>query len=103
MADLTAAEVARCLGEVKPGELRWWFTVWGGLGGRNREGDPDPIDVGSGPVPRYAVRLVALEVALWKSARGLPTAGEVARESGLDEATVVLALKVLGRVLGDRR
>ena len=103
MADLTAAEVARCLGEMKPGELRWWFTVWGGVGGRNREGDPDPIDVGSRSVPRYAVRLVALEVALWEGGRDIPTAGAVARESGLDESTVVLALKVLGRVLGGRR
>ena len=69
-------------------------------GGRNREDDPDPIDVGSRRVPRCAVRLVALEVALWEGGRGIPTAGEVARESGLDESTVVLALEVLGRVLG---
>ena len=101
VADLTPAEVARYLGEIRPGELGWWFTVWGGLGGRNREDDPDPIDVGSGPVPRYAVRLVAYELALRTGGRDL-TAGEVARESGLHESTVVRALQVLGRVLGGR-
>ena len=68
-------------------------------GGRGREGDPDPVDIGSRPVPRSAVRLVALEAAVWEGGRGAPTAEELARESGLPESTVDLALEVLGRLL----
>ena len=95
---LTHEQLILLLGELKPGELRWWMTVQGGMGGRGRDDDPDPIDVGSGPVPRYAVRLVAFEVALWTGRH--PSAADVARESGLPEAVVVTAFHVLRHLFG---
>lgn len=99
MAELPPARVVEFLGGIPPGEVRCLLARVGGLGGRGREGDPDPVDVGSGPVPRSAVRLVALEAAIWEGGRGAPTAEELARESGLSESTVDLALEVLGRLL----
>ena len=66
-----------------PGEVRCLLAHLG-LGGLHRKGDPDPVTVGSGPVPRFAVRLVALEAALWESGREAPTAAELAEEAGLE-------------------
>ncbi len=60
--------------------------------------DPDPVPVGSGAVPRFAVRLVALEVALWEGGRQPPTAAE----AGLELSTVERALEVLGARLADQ-
>ena len=96
------SKVVGVLGEIARGELRWYLTLLQGLGGRGRDDDPDPVDVGSGPIPRAVVRLVALEVALWEGGRGVPTVAEVARESGLTESEVELALEVL-EVLDDRQ
>ena len=93
--------VAGFLGEIRGGELRWVLASLGGLGGRGRDGDPDPVPVGSGAVPRFAVRLVALEVALWEGGRQPPTAAELAAEAGLELSTVERALEVLGARLAD--
>ncbi len=51
--------------------------------------------MGSDPIPRAVVRLVALEVALRDGGRGVPTVAEVARESGLTESEVELSLEVI--------
>ena len=83
------------LGEIPRGELRWVLANLG-LGGFRREGDPDPVPVGSGAVPRFAVRLVALEAALWEGGREPPTAAELAAEAGLELSTVDRALEILG-------
>ena len=79
MAELPPARVVEFLDGIPPGEVRCVLARGGGPGGRGREGDPDPVDVGSDPVPRSAVRLVALErragasqsmaIASWRSAR----------------------------------
>ena len=66
MAELPPARVVEFLGGIPPGEVRCLLARVGGLGERGREGDPDPVDIGSGPVPRSAVRLVALEAAVWE-------------------------------------
>ena len=106
-ADVMAAEswlperVAGFLGEIPGGELRCELAHLG-LGGRGRDGDPDPVHVGSGAVPRFAVRLVALEAALWEGGRQPPTAAELAAEAGLELATVDRALEVLGARLAGR-
>ena len=42
------------------------------------------------------------EAVLWEGGRGAPTPAEVARESGLPESEVLLALEALGRLLDDR-
>ncbi len=87
--------VVMFLGEIPPGELRC-LLAHEALGGLRREGDPDPVPVGSGAVPRFAVRLVALEAALWEGSREPPTAAELAAEAGLELSTVDRALEVLG-------
>ena len=71
---------------MSPGELRCWLAHLG-LGGLDRTDGPDPLDVGSGPVPRLAVRLVALEAALWEGGREAPPATELADEAGLKLST----------------
>ena len=92
---LPPARVVEYLGATSPGELRCWLARLG-LGGLYRTDDPDPLDVGSGPVPRLAVRLVALEAALWEGGREAPPAAELAEEAGLELSTVDRALEVLG-------
>ena len=94
-SSLPPVRVVKFLGEMPPGEVRCLLAHLG-LGGLHRKGDPDPVTVGSGPVPRFAVRLVALEAALWEGGREAPTAAELAEEAGLELSTVDRALKVLG-------
>ena len=94
--------VVMFLGEMPPGEVRC-FLAHLGLGGRGRDGDPDPVPVGSGAVPRFAVRLVALEAALWEGGREPPTAAELAAEAGLELSVVDRALEVLGVRIAARR
>ena len=84
MAELPPACVVEFLGGIPPGKVRCLLARVGGLGGRGREGDPDPVDVGSVRVPRSAMRSVALEAAVWEDGRGAPTAEELAGSLPLD-------------------
>ena len=71
MPTVTVTEVLRGM---PPGEVRPYLAQRG-LGGRG--GDAPPTLPGpAGPVPRAAVRHVALEIALWEGGRDDPTAAE---------------------------
>ena len=91
--------VTEYLGGMQPGEVRCDLGHCG-LGDRGHATPPDVLEGPSGPVPRAVVRHVALEVALWEGGRDGPTVAEVARESGLDAASVRAALEVLARLTG---
>ena len=43
MAELPPARVVEFLDDIPPGEVRCLLVRVGGLGGRGREGDPDPV------------------------------------------------------------
>ena len=92
---MVAGARGEVLGGDPAGEVRCLLAHLG-LGGLHREGDPDPVTVGYGPVPRFAVRLVALEAALWEGGREPPTAAELAEEAGLELSIVDRALQILG-------
>ena len=95
--------VTEYLGGPHPGELRSSFGRWG-LGGWGQPPAPDVLTCPSGSLPRAVVRHVGMEVALWEGPRGEPTVPAVARDAGLDEATVELALEILdGLTQGERR
>ena len=81
MAEPKPVGVLEFLGDIPYGEVQGTLRNWGSLGGFTREDDPDPVDVGSGPVPRWVVRLVALEAALWDGLGDPRTAEAIARGS----------------------
>ena len=94
--------VTAFLGEHTPGELRCSFGRWG-LGGRGWPPGAEVLTCPSGSLPRAVVRHVGMEVALWEGGRGDPTVSAVAREAGLDEASVELALEILAGVTRSER
>ena len=55
MAEPKPVGVLEVLGDIAYGEVQGTLRNWGGLGGYGREDDPDPVDVGSGSVPRSVV------------------------------------------------
>ena len=92
--------VTEYLGGGPPGELKYWFGVWG-LGGRGWPARSEVLTCPSGSLPRSVVRHVGMEVALCNS-RADPTAASVAAEAGLDERTVELALEILAGITETR-
>ena len=88
------------LGGMPPGEVRCYLAQRG-LGGRHSDAPPT-LAGPAGPVPRAAVRHVALEVALWEGGRNDPTAAELAKEAGLELSTTKAALVILARLTGHR-
>ncbi len=101
MAEPKPVGVLEFLGDIARGEVQGTLRNWGGLGGYGREDDPDPVDVGSGPVPRSVVRLVALEAALWDGLGRPRTAEVIAREAGVEVSMVVRSIEIL-EVLRER-
>ena len=95
MAEPKPVGVLEFLGDIPYGEVQGTLRDCGSLGGFTREDDPDPVDVGSGPVPRSVVRLVALEAALWDGLGDPRTADVIAREAGVEVSMVARSIEIL--------